>query len=396
MTRLKKVLVWVVLLALMVPVLASAVPVTQAAEWGYTEMYVKTDNGKSLTVREKPNNKSKSLGNVKYGEMVLVDWSYAGNDGWVKIVWDSSKGGEGYIQARYLVNTQPEPYHKPTKKPSTPKPTKKPSTPKPTKSPEDIKKEQEELNRELKSEKEVEPYYIEVRPQRSTGWINFRVGPSTITSKITSYAAGKELIVLAETRNWYRARDPETNKIGYIYKSLTAKLNKKLVTAEPVDGTTKLGRLTVNGEFDLTCKLPEGYSIQVVSVRGQSIIAAITSEDITKPQLYLSIAYDELYGEVGRMNELTDEDLAVLESSFTSEYQVEIEYRETAYGTKLLVAREVGDDTDFVDILSIYKGYLVEFNMTPNPKVANQALTEEQIRMCIDFLTDVNFVPVQK
>ena len=74
---------------------------------------------------------------------------------------------------------------------------------------------------------------------------------------------------------------------------------------------------------------------------------------------------------------------------------VDISYRMTGYGTKLLVARETGADTDFVDILTIYKGYFIEFNMTPNLKAADQTLTDDQVRMCVDFLTDVNFVPAK-
>ena len=114
-----------------------------------------------------------------------------------------------------------------------------------------------------------------------------------------------------------------------------------------------------------------------------------------KPQMYLSIAYDELYGDVDRMNDLSPDDLAVLEESYTSEYEVEIEYRETGYGTKLMVIKEVGNKESVVNFLSIYKGYLVEFNLTPNPNLASQTLTEEQIQMCIDFLTNVDFNPVQ-
>ena len=51
----------------------------------------------------------------------------------------------------------------------------------------------------------------------------------------------------------------------------------------------------------------------MVDIKGESIIASVTSDDITKPQMYLSIAYDELYGDVERMNDLSDDDLAVLE-----------------------------------------------------------------------------------
>ena len=115
---------------------------------------------------------------------------------------------------------------------------------------------------------------------------------------------------------------------------------------------------------------------------------------MTEPQMFMSIAYDETYGEVERMNDMTDEELAVLEDSFKEMNQVEIFYRETGYGTKVLVARETGNDTDFIDILAIYKGYFIEFAMMPNVGAADQQLTEEDLQTCIDFLTDVDFNPV--
>ena len=368
MSKMKKVLVWVLLLALMLPVLASTARAAYA-EWGSSEMYVKTSNGGSVTVRAEPNKKAKSVGKVKYREKVLWDWSYAGNNGWSRIVFGTKTG---YIQSKYLVQEDPGPYVKPTQSPE---------------------EKTAELNKELKSEKEVGPFYIEVRTSRATGTANFRVGPSTITSKITAFKSGKELIAVGETTNWWRAKDPDSGKIGYISKSLAVKIDKQMFTEETEDGKTKLGKLSVNGEFDLTCKIPEGYKLQVVSKQGETIVASVTSDDITKPQMFLTIAYDELYGEVDRMNDLSADDLAVLEQSFTSEHDVEISYRETGYGTKLLVAREVGADADFVTFLSIYKGYFVEFTLTPSPDVANQTLTDEQVQMCIDFLTNVDFNP---
>ena len=96
------------------------------------------------------------------------------------------------------------------------------------------------------------------------------------------------------------------------------------------------------------------------------------------------------------MNDMSADDLAVLESSFTSMNEVEITYKETGYGTKLLVAREIGSDEDFVKILSVYKGYFVEFTMTPNPNTASKILTDDQIQAAIQFLTDIIFEPIQK
>ena len=385
---LKKALVWVVMLMMLVPLLTSMVPETYAS--GSSIMYVKTSNGKSIKIYSEPSKKSSNIGRVGYGDEVEVDWSYAGNDGWSRIFLGVAGHPYGYIQTRYLVSKDPGPYQKPTKAPKTPKPTKDPK-----KEAEELKKQQEELNKELKSEKELTPYYIAVNPTRASGWVNFRVGPSTITSKITSYPANKELIALGETRTWLRAKDPDTGKIGYIYKKYTVKLNKQLITEEASE-TEKLGKLSVNGEFEITCKLPKDYKLQVVDVRGENIIASVTSEDITKPQMYLSIAYDELYGDVERMNDLSDEELAILEDSFKEMDQVEIEYRQTGLGTKLMVVREVGNGQKFIDILSVYKGYFVEFNMTPNPNAAVQDLTEAQIQTAIQFLTDFMFEPVKK
>jgi hypothetical protein len=95
------------------------------------------------------------------------------------------------------------------------------------------------------------------------------------------------------------------------------------------------------------------------------------------------------------MNDLTDEDLAALEATFTDMNEVDISYRTTAYGTKLLVARETGADTDFVDIMSVYKGYFIEFVMSPSAQAANPVLTDAQIAMCVDFLSELDFVPVE-
>lgn len=366
----------IVAVALLLSLILAAMP-TIASAAGTSIMYVKTENGKPVKVRSEPRKGDNVIGSAPYGHSVLVDWSYAGNDGWFRVVWGSM--GDGYIMARYLVDYNPG------------------KAPSPSKA-EEEKAEKQKLDKEIKSEKDVAtPFYIAVRPSRSSGWVNFRTGPSSTTARIRSLTDGTELIVEGETTNWYRARDPETGKVGYIFKKYTAKLAKQYVTEkETAGGVQKLGSLNVNGEFDLTCKIPDGYSLQVVNVRGDKIIASVTSEDMTKPQMYLSIAYDDLYGDVDRMNDMSAEDLALLEATFQEMNDVEISYRETGYGTKLLVARETGSDTDFVDILAIYKGYFIEFNMTPNPKAAVQTLTEQQIRMCIDFLTDVDFNPVKK
>lgn len=359
-------------LLLALAVIASVCCVSTAALADSYPLYVYTENGKTLNLREAPNTDAKVLQNIPFGDEFWV--SYFLGNGWAYGHW----GGEfGYVMSRYLVTEKPT--HKPT-----PVPAKQDTE----------KTEKAKLASETKSEHDIEPTYIAVRASRTSGWVNFRTGPGQITKRITSFADGKELIAYGETDNWYRAKDPDTGKTGYIHKNYATRLNKQVAkSSTEADSEKKLGSLNVNGDFDLTCKLPKDYELQVVNIRGGKIVASILSADITKPQLYLSIAYDDTYGTVARLNDLTDEELAVLEGSFSSMNQVEITYSQTGHGTKLLIAREIGDDTDFVDILTIYNGYFIEFNMTPNPNAANQTLSNEQISMCVDFLTDLDFVP---
>ena len=354
----------------------TAVTFVTSASATCSEMYVVSKNGKGVNVRAAPSKQAAVLRQVAYGETVLVDWSYAGNDGWSRLVWGSY--GDAYIMTQFLSSTKPGP--KPT-----PDPAEK-----------EKEAEQKKLKDEQNSEHAVEPYYIIVQPTRTSGWVNFRSGPSKTTAKIRSFSGGQELLVIAETNNWYKAEDSETGKTGYLSKAFAIKSGKEIAKTTG-DGTEKLGTLSVNGEFDLTCRLQEDYKLQVVNTRGEKIIASVLSDDMTKPEMYLTIAYDETYSDVERMNDLSEDDLKILEESFSDMNDVNITYSETGHGTKLLIAREVGSDTDFVDILAIYKGYFIEFNMTPNPKAANQALTDEQIQMCIDFLTDVDFnIPAEK
>lgn len=341
-------------------------------------MYVYTENGRTLNLREAPNTNSKVLVQIPYGDEVWISYKVDGT--WSYGHW----GGQfGYMQTRFLVSTQP------TARP-------RPATTATPNADADRQAALDALNKELKTLKTLdEPLTIVARPSRATGWVNFRVGPGTGASRIASFADGKELRAVGETNSWYQAVDPDTNKTGFISKKYVNVIPKAVTTTTTPDGKQQLGSLNVNGAFTLQCKLPDGYVLETLDNIGDRIIASINPVDMTKPMLYLSISYDDTYADVARLNDLDADALAVLEQSFTDMNQVDIEYRTTAYGTKLLIARETGDDVDFVDILTVYKGYFVEFNMTPSTAVTGATLSDEQIRMCIDFLSDLDFVAAQ-
>ena len=154
---------------------------------------------------------------------------------------------------------------------------------------------------------------------------------------------------------------------------------------------TYLATVDMNGAFQLRCALPEGYEINEIESTEATYIAQFIA-DGDRPLLALSIAYNELYSDVPRMNDLDEEALTMIEDSFREEDNVDISYTETAYGTKLMVIREADGSVDYVDFYSVYLGYEIEFVVASRNEAG---LSDEQIQMCIDFLSEVDFVEVK-
>ena len=154
-----------------------------------------------------------------------------------------------------------------------------------------------------------------------------------------------------------------------------------------------IGSIDINGAFTLKCGIPEGYQVTPVITDRDHVVASIASEDPEKPVMMLSVAFDEAYSEVERMNDLTEEELVVLENTFTDvDPTVEISYGDTGLGTRLMIAKQTEGDFDYIDFLSIYKGYFVEFVLTASPEASTKSLTQEQMKTAVDFLTDLDFV----
>ncbi len=156
---------------------------------------------------------------------------------------------------------------------------------------------------------------------------------------------------------------------------------------------TNLGKVDMNGAFELRCALPEGYGIQERTADQIRFMAVIASADETKPVMVLSIAYDELLSSVDRLNDLDSDALAQIEATFREEDEVEIIYCETSHGTKLMMVKETKGGVNYVDFYTIYKGYSIEFVLTRALEVTDAAITEDEIRMAVEFLSDLDFIP---
>ena len=332
---------------------------------GPSTMFVYTENGKTLNVRSTPETGDNIIGSLAYGAEVRV-LSFEGN--WARIAY---QGGSAWVQSRFLQWYVPGP--KPTPQPQP-----------------DPDPETTQMYEELRSEAGIPQTAMQAAASRASGWVNMRVYPSKETARVQTCPDGARLIAFAETINWYHVTDPATGNSGYIRKDFL-----KIVPVEQprVDEDTQIGTLNVNGEFLLRGKIPEGYKLQVIAAQNTKVIAALVAEDVSRPQMLLTIAFDEMFADVERLNDLSAEEMETLKATFTDMNEVTFDEAETAAGTKLLIARETGSDEDFASIISLYKGYSVEFVLSPNPCAADQKLTDEQIQAGISFLSDLEFIP---
>ena len=153
-----------------------------------------------------------------------------------------------------------------------------------------------------------------------------------------------------------------------------------------------LATVNMNGAFDLQCSLPEGYGFQEVESTDDTYIAVFKMDE-NRPMLTLSIAYNELYSDVFRMNDLDADALALIEDSFRQEDEVDISYTETAYGTKVMMVKEIKDTVDYMEFYSVYLGYEIE--VVAVSLNSEEGLTDDQIKMVIDFLSNLDFVAAE-
>lgn len=151
---------------------------------------------------------------------------------------------------------------------------------------------------------------------------------------------------------------------------------------------------TIRDRFRLTGPLPEGYQYSIVSQNDMTTRAMITSEEPGAPVMTLVISYNEVYGKIQRLNDLPEDQLELIKAGFSEMNEVTFDIQKTSHGTKLLVVRETGADLDFLDFYTIYLGHEIELRLAPAEGAADPTLTEEQIRKCISFLSDLDFSPI--
>ena len=172
--------------------------------------YVYTENGKSLNVRFTPG--GEKIGSLKYGARVHCYYFDVGS-GWALIDYTFNHPTYGYgtyacyVSNRYLQKS------KPAAKPDSSSSSSSTST----------ADTLADVNKEFKTAKDVEPFYVTVRPSRASGWVNLRWAPSLSAEIMATYKQNDKLLVIKELKNWYQVEDQNTGNVGFISKTYVTK-----------------------------------------------------------------------------------------------------------------------------------------------------------------------------
>ena len=139
--------------------------------------------------------------------------------------------------------------------------------------------------------------------------------------------------------------------------------------------------------------LPDGYKCSILSQSDLTMECLIASENPAAPRMDIFISFNESYTGVASLADLDADSLERLKMGFSEENVVTFDNLKTDSGADLLVVRETGDDLDFLDFYTICLGHEIEFTLTAGEP--GQALTDEQVSRCIEFMRDLSILPVQ-
>lgn len=157
--------------------------------------------------------------------------------------------------------------------------------------------------------------------------------------------------------------------------------------AQKEDYTT----VNVNGAFNIRGVTPEGYHLEEMDKDAASMRALFMSDDPEKPVFVIVMAFMEDYADVERMNDMSDEEIRDLMDDDPS-LSPEVKFMETEHGTKVMILRSANpEEDDFACFVTVYKGYEVALNLFPGN---GGTLTDEQIALAMQFLSDLDFVPI--
>ena len=163
--------------------------------------------------------------------------------------------------------------------------------------------------------------------------------------------------------------------------------------------TAEKETITMMGAFTITYdKLPEGYTLNVMTDTEMAYAAAITTENTAKPKILLTMAFSDAWDGVDTLDDATENDIAAVKQDFydvseLDEGDLTFEDAKTGLGTPVLVVRTAGNTV--AAVYTIYMSHEIEVDIFPGD-TEEGGVTEEDIQTVLSFLTNVEFTPLAK
>lgn len=155
--------------------------------------------------------------------------------------------------------------------------------------------------------------------------------------------------------------------------------------------------LTVVGAFEIKYNpLPEYYTLDADENTDLDYTALILPQSEDKPMMILNIAFSDEWDGVNTLADATEEDIAAVKADFYEEAELnegDLSFTdmETAHGTPVLVVREI--DGTLASVYTIYLSHEIEIVLFGSD---DAPITDADVDAVLAFLSDVDFVPLEK
>jgi len=138
--------------------------------------------------------------------------------------------------------------------------------------------------------------------------------------------------------------------------------------------------------FEIRGTIPDGWHSTILSQSDMDLDGDIRpdADDPASAYMTVNICFNETYASVGTLKDLSETEMNLLRQTF-DEYTVAFDTLETDTGVSLLVARETGDDQDFLVLYTIWQGYEIELTLLAGEAVPGRVLTDAQIGSCLSY-----------
>ena len=127
-------------------------------------------------------------------------------------------------------------------------------------------------------------------------------------------------------------------------------------------------------DFDIKMdKVPEGYTYEVEENGGSLYATFMKKDDPEALIVYVSVAYADEFEGYTLKGELTEEQIANVDSILTQCYNdPAVTISETEYGTKLICVSENDAQTDYADLVTVWNGYLIDISLQKKTQITDE------------------------